>query len=65
MMANAVQDEARQTEVSRSLELVVSNVMPMTPLLRRLDRLDPDEIALLRAAINGGCPVLTNLQRTD
>jgi hypothetical protein len=45
--------------------LVVNNVVPMTPVLRRLDRLDPDEIALIRAALNGGCPVLTNLKRTD
>lgn len=64
-MANAVQqDEARQTE-NRSLELVVNNVAQMTPALRRLDRLDPDEIALIRAALNGGCPILTNLKRTD
>ena len=63
-MATAAQDEIRQTE-SPSLELVVNNVVPMTPVLRRLDRLDPDEIALIRAALNGGCPILSDLKRKD
>ena len=64
-MSNTAKDEARQTDATPSLELVVNNVVPMTPVLRRLDRLDPDEIALIRAALNGGCPILTNLKRTD
>ena len=64
-MSNTAKDEARQAEATPNLELVVSNVVPMTPVLRRLDRLDPDEIALIRAALNGGCPILTNLKRTD
>jgi hypothetical protein len=59
-----MQGEATQTEPI-SLALVASNVIQMTPTLRRLDRLDPDEIALIRAALNGGCPILTNLKRTD
>ena len=64
-MSNTAKDEARQTDASPSLELVVNNVVPLTPVLRRLDRLDPDEIALIRAALNGGCPILSDLQRKD
>ena len=64
-MSNTAKDEARQTDASPSLELVVNNVVPLTPVLRRLDRLDPDEIALIRAALNGGCPILSDLKRKD
>ena len=63
-MANAMQDEATRTEPP-NLGLVVNNAVPMTPKLRRLDRLDPDEIALIRAALNGGCPILSDLKRKD
>jgi len=61
-MSAASQEE---TPTAPSLELVASNVIPLDKPLRRLDRLDPDEIALIRAALNGGCPILTNLKRTD